>query len=70
MIEEKYSAGLISQSFWFIEMKKIIKLIDEGKSEEEIKNLCISENLLVLQMSIEQKGFLIYLDRAKKLEKI
>jgi hypothetical protein len=70
VIEEKYSAGLISQSFWFIEMKKIIKLIDEGKSEEEIKNLCISENLLVLQMSIEQKGFLIYLDRAKKLEKI
>lgn len=45
MIEEKYSAGLISQSFWFIEMKKVIKLIDEGKSDEEIKNICINENL-------------------------
>lgn len=59
MIEEKYSAGLISQSFWFIEMKKIIKLIDEGKSEEEIKNLCINaKTFLVLQKSIEQKGFM------------
>ena len=56
MIEEKYSAGLISQSFWFIEMKKIIKLIDEGKSEEEIKNLCISENLF--GAAKEQKGFM------------
>ena len=37
MVEETYSAGLISQSFWFVEMKKVIKLIDDGKSEEEIK---------------------------------
>ena len=41
MIDETYSAGLISQSFWFIEMKKLIKLIDDGKSEQEIKKLCI-----------------------------
>ena len=34
-----YSAGLISQSFWFVEMKKVIKQIDDGKSEEEIKNV-------------------------------
>lgn len=45
MINNTYSAGLVSQSFWFIEMKKIIKLIAEGKSEEEIKRLCIEENL-------------------------
>ena len=38
-----YSAGLISQSFWFVEMKKVIKLIDDGKSEEEIKKMCIDE---------------------------
>ena len=36
-----YSAGLISQSFWFVEMKKVIKLIDDGKSEEEIKKKCV-----------------------------
>ena len=45
MVEETYSAGLISQSFWFVEMKKVIKLIDDGKSEEEIKKMCIEENL-------------------------
>ena len=45
MINEKYSSGLISQSFWFIEMKKVIKLLDEGKTEQEIKTACIEENL-------------------------
>lgn len=44
-MEEKYSAGLVSQSFWFVEMKKIIKRMMEGKSEQEIKKLCIEENL-------------------------
>lgn len=57
MVEETYSAGLISQSFWFVEMKKVIKLIDDGKSEEEIKK-CIDENLLVRQKSIEPKGYM------------
>lgn len=53
-----YSAGLISQSFWFVEMKKVIKQIDDGKSEEEIKKMCIEENLLVRQKSIEPKGYM------------
>ncbi len=70
MIEGKYSAGLISQSFWFIEMKKIIKLIDEGKSEEEIKNLCISENLFGAAKEYRAKRIYGYIwNRAKKLDK-
>ena len=40
-----YSAGLISQSFWFVEIKKIINLINDGMDEDEIKKLCIDENL-------------------------
>lgn len=44
MIEKAYSAGLISQSFWFIELKKVLNLICEGKSDAEIKKLCIDEN--------------------------
>lgn len=44
-METKYSAGLVSQSFWFVEMKKMIKLKIEGKTEKEIKHLCIDENL-------------------------
>lgn len=43
--DKPYSAGLVSQSFWFVETKKVIKLIDIGKSELEIKKICIEENL-------------------------
>ena len=35
---EAYSAGLMSQSFWFIEFKKVVKLISDGKSQNEIKH--------------------------------
>lgn len=44
-MNEKYSAGLVSQSFWFVEFKKMIKLKTDGKSEKEIKELCINQNL-------------------------
>lgn len=43
---EKYSSGLVAESFWFVEMKLLIKLKHEGKSWEEIKFLCLNENLL------------------------
>lgn len=43
-MEQKYSAGLVSQSFWFVEFKKVIKLLNEGKTEKEIKELCIHDN--------------------------
>lgn len=43
-MDTKYSAGLVSQSFWFVEMKKMIKLKSEGKTEKEIKALCIEDN--------------------------
>ena len=51
-------------------MKKIIKLIDEGKSEEEIKNLCISENLFGASKEYRAKRIYGYIwNRAKKLDK-
>lgn len=70
MISETYSAGLVSQSFWFVEMKKIVKLIDEGKSEEEIKKLCIEENLFGTTKEYRAKRIYGYIwNRAKKLDK-
>jgi len=45
MSENIYSAGLMSQSFWFIEFKKVVKLVHDGKKPEEIKQLCLKENL-------------------------
>lgn len=46
MAVKAYSAGLMSQSFWFIEFKKIVTLVHSGKSYDEIKSLCLEENML------------------------
>ncbi|OOO00078.1 MAG: hypothetical protein ATN35_09330 [Epulopiscium sp. Nele67-Bin004] len=45
---DKYSSGLVSQSFWFVEVKKIINLLNENATWEEIKVLAYEENLLLL----------------------
>ena len=66
---ETYSSGLISQSFWFVEMKKIIKLIADGKSDEEIKRLCIEENLLGASKEYRAKRMFGYIwNRTKQLD--
>ena len=67
MVEETYSAGLIPNHSGFVEMKKVIKLIDDGKSEEEIKKMCIDENLLVRQRVSEQKDIWIHLESSQKI---
>lgn len=41
----QYSAGLMSQSFWFIEFKKVVRLKSEGKSVDEIRMICLDANL-------------------------
>ena len=35
MTQKKYSAGLMSQSFWFIEFKKVLPMVMEGKAQDE-----------------------------------
>ena len=52
---EKYSSGLVSESFWFIEFRKIIKLKHEGKSWDEIKDLCLTDNLLGISKEYRAK---------------
>lgn len=44
-MEDKYNAGLMSQSFWFVEFKKIVLLYHNGTGYDEIKRQCIEENL-------------------------
>ena len=51
-----YSAGLMSQSFWFIEFKKIVKLVSDGKSQNDIKAACVEENLLGAVIRTAQSG--------------
>ena len=45
MAKDVYSAGLMSQSFWFHEFKKAVKLMKDGLSFDEIKKICVEENL-------------------------
>lgn len=42
---KKYSAGLMSQSFWFLEFKKAVKMRQEGMAYDDIKKKCVEENL-------------------------
>lgn len=39
-----YSAGLVSQSFWFLEFKQAVKLRQKGMEYDAIKK-CVEENL-------------------------
>lgn len=45
MERKEYSAGAVKMSFWFIEFRKVVWLLDEGKSFDEIKALALSENI-------------------------
>ncbi len=58
---EKYSSGLVSESFWFVEFKKIIKLRNDEKSWDDIKDLCLSDNLLGISKEYRAKRIYGYL---------
>ena len=45
MIEQNYSAGIMSQSFWFNEFRQLLKLRTENCDTDEIKKRIIEENL-------------------------
>ena len=45
----KYSAGLVSTSFWFIESKKIAELILEGYSKEKILSTALEDNIFQVE---------------------
>ena len=66
MITEKYTSGLISQSFWFIETKKILSLIREGKTKSEIEEICINENIFGVTKEYRAKRILGYIWRRIK----
>ncbi len=58
---QKYSSGLVAESFWFIEFKQFIKLKAYGKSWDEIKDLCLNDNLLGISKEYRIKRIFAYL---------
>ena len=60
---------MISKSFWCIEINKILRLIREGKREDEIKKLCIEENLFGTTNEYRAKRIYGYIwNRVKHLD--
>lgn len=47
MRQLEYSAGAVSKGFWFVEFKKYMNLLEQGKSYKEIKELQQDENFLM-----------------------
>lgn len=45
MARKEYSAGAVSTSFWFMEFKKEVELLASGRTFEEIRLLCRTENI-------------------------
>ena len=45
MKRKPYSAGAVKFSFWFMEFRKTVQLLDEGKSFEDIKKLNEESNI-------------------------
>lgn len=45
MVRKKYSAGAVKLSFWFLEFRKVVDLINKGKTIEEIKKLNQEQNI-------------------------
>jgi hypothetical protein len=42
---KEYSAGMVKLSFWFSEFRKVIGLLNSGKTMDEIKTMNIEENI-------------------------
>ena len=69
MINDKYSAGLVSQSFWFVEFKGIVKLIESGRTDDEIKTLCLEENFFGASKEYRAKRIYGYIwNRVKQMD--
>lgn len=45
MERKEYSAGAVKMSFWFVEFRKVVQLLSDGKSMDEIRSLALNENL-------------------------
>lgn len=52
----KYSAGLISKSYWYLESKKTAQYMLEGLNRKEIVSLAINENIYQVDTEYRSKN--------------
>ena len=51
----KYSAGLVSKSYWYLETKKTAQYLLDGLNRKEILNLVIKNNLYQVESEYRSK---------------
>ncbi len=60
---ERYSAGIMSESPWFLEFKKLVNMYHDGLDPQEIKRRCIEENAFGMQTENRVNRTFGYLNR-------
>jgi hypothetical protein len=69
MERREYSAGMVKMSFWFSEFRKVIQLLNEGRTWEEIKYQSLEDNLFGAPTNARAKQILTTVtDRVKSLD--
>ncbi len=69
MERKEYRAGMVKMSFWFSEFRKVIQLLNEGRSWDDIKRLSLDENLFGTPTNARAKQILTTVsDRVKSLD--
>ena len=58
MKRKAYSAGTVKMSFWFMEFRKVVGLLAEGKSLDEIKKINQNENIFAAPTTLRSKQIL------------
>ena len=67
--ELPYSPGLMAQSFWFVEFRNLVQLIVDKTMPEEIRRICVDENLFGLRKARRIKDVYVFLrNRAAMLD--
>ena len=69
MERQEYSAGAVKRSFWFSEFRKVIMLLNSGKTFDEIKALNLHDN--IFSAPTEARSIQIYngvINRVKSLD--
>ena len=60
---ERYSAGIMSESPWFLEFKKLVFLYHSGLTPKEVRSHCIEENIFGMQTERRVVSTFQYLNR-------
>ena len=60
---DRYSAGIMSESPWFLEFKKLVQMYHDDLNAQEVRRRCIEENIFGMQTERRIVSTFQYLNR-------